>query len=362
MKIDNLEKLKPCYYFISSSASILEEEIENTKKSLKSVIDVSIDFKVFDLDEESEMDDFFNFFKTPSFFSEKKVAVIKNFENVSGPAIKLVTGLLRSSGSDYGTVLFITSKKDVRDKDLSDFILEFGLKKKLISPVSESLKKWVIERAELDGIRFTDKAIARLLENVNYDFGVLKREYQKLYLYIISEKDKTVGEEIVNRLVNRIFDMKIFDMVDFIGKKDKNNALIALKSVLFETETGKKSSGKTGSGSLQGDSDAGSTDKKNIAGLITLLHRMYKAILYYKATGSREILVNYIRKNVGHYPFIFNKLASNYERFSANYSVSALINIFKILAEYDFQLRSNQLSIQPKNLILKMIVELAGQK
>jgi DNA polymerase III delta subunit len=376
MQIENLKKLKPCYFFMSSSSSILDEEIEKIKKSLKNMVDISIDFKIFDLNEEGDMADFVNFYKTPSFFSEKKAAVIKNFENASSITIKLITDLLedisKASGEDvgskplhgaggnvpeFGTILFITSAKDIKNKDLNGLLLKLGSKKKLVSPVSESLKKWLVEKSELDGISFTGRAAARLLENVNYDFAVLKKEYEKLSIYISSEKEKTVNETAVNRLVNRIFDMKIFDLVDYIGRKDKNNALVALKSVLLETAAAKK---KVKKSSAQLSSDSADEDKKSITGLITLLHRMYKAVFYYKETASREILSGYVNRHVGHYPFIANKLVKNYEKFSEYYSREGLVRIFNILAEYDFLLRTVQSIKEQKNLILRMIAEITA--
>lgn len=371
MQIKDLNQLKPCYFFSSNSSSLLDEEIENIKKSLKNLIDISVDFKIFNGSDESEINDFLNFYKTPSFFSVKKAAVIKNFENASASMINAITGFLEDlsktynkdmrdkdyadiTGQDFGTALFITSGKDLKEKRLNNLVLELGIKKKLISPVSENIRKWLLEKSELDGIKFTGKAAVRLLENVNYDFAILKKEYQKLYLYIISEKEKIIDEHIVNRLVNRIFDMKIFDLVDFIGRKDKNSAIIALKSIIIDMNTKKDRKTKPL------DFTDYEMDRKGLTGLITLLHRMYKAILYYKATGNKVSLIDYISRSVGHYPFIVNRLTANYIKFSGYYSTEAIIKIFKILKEYDYTLRTGQAYLQQKNLVLKMIVEIAN--
>ena len=138
--------------------------------------------------------------------------------------------------------------------------------KKIYAPQTGNLRKWLEERCELDDVKFTSKAALRLIENVNFDSGLLKTEYEKLHTFIISEKDKTINEKMVDRLVSRVYDMKIFDAVDHIGNRDKGGALKALKVV--------------------------SDEKQNMLGLITLLHRMFKAFLYLKSdtekTGKSE--------------------------------------------------------------------------
>ncbi|MBM3705738.1 MAG: hypothetical protein FJW66_04345 [Actinobacteria bacterium] len=348
---EDFSVLKPCYIYISKSGSVLDEKIENIKKAVKSRLGTDVDFKIFYCGEEPDAGELSVFYNTPSFFSEKKVAVIKDFEKASLQLVETVSGLLENTDEDsFGTVLVITSQKDVEKKKTTkamEKILSKASVKKLYAPVSDSLKKWLYEKAELDGIKFLPKASARFIENVNFDIGLLKREYEKIYTYIISEKDKAIDETAVNKLVARVLEMKIFDLVDFIGKRDKSGALVALKSVLVPVKSG------------AADNDSGSGDKRNILGLITLLHRMFKAFLYIKSTDDREILKNYILRNIGHAPYMVPKVTSNYIKFSANFNYSEIIKIIGILNRYDYLLRTAP-SGQLKGLILKLIAEIAG--
>ena len=62
------------------------------------------------------------------------------------------------------------------------------------------------------------------MENVNLDMNLLKSEYGKLFDYISSEEKKIIDRETVRSLVSRVFSLKIFDLVDFLGKGIRTGA------------------------------------------------------------------------------------------------------------------------------------------
>ena len=332
-KETDLGSLKPCYLYISKSRSILDDKVEKFKKRLKNKIDFEIDYKVFYSGEEFDESQFYNFYNTPSFISEKKIALIKNFEKASLTMIKAINKLLKSTDKDnFSTVIIIVSLKDKIDNEILRTINSTGIVEKLNAPVSDTLKKWLFERAELDGIKFTAGAATRLIENVNFDTGLLKKEYEKLSVYVAFEKEKVIKETTVDKLVNRVYDMKIFDLVDFIGCRDKKNALLTLKALTVQ--------------------------KQGIIGLITLLHRMFKAFLYIKSPGGQDMLRDYIESHIGHMPYMVSRVIASYRKCSINYSPDEIFKVFKILNEYDFLLRiknSGEVS-----LVLKMINDITG--
>ena len=359
-KINQLKKLndlKPCYLYISKSSSILDDRVEALKKFLRGKINFEVDFKVFYGNEDIDEYELVNFYKTPSFFSEKKVAVIKNFEKVQSSIIQTILGLLNNTDiKNYVTVIIITTIKQKIDSELLKRIEKIGQVERLNIPVTDSLKKWLDERCELDGLKFTGKAAAKLIENVNFDLNLLKIEYEKLYTFIIYEKDKIINERIVDKLVNRVYDMKIFDLVDFIGDRDKGGALRALKSI--------------------------SVEKQNIIGLITLIHRMFKAILFIKnqskrsynkminnagfsrvigdSSGSEEEVKNYIKRYIGHSPYLLGKIIASYKRFAKKYSSNEIIKIIDILNKYDFILRTSE--ITENYIVARLIADIVDVK
>lgn len=354
-KINGIRELGPCYLYISRSASILEEKVDRFKKILKGKINFESDFKVFYAGTDMDEGDFLNFVNTPSFFSDGRVAVVKNIDKASAEFIRTLMGMFEPSAlSGRSTVIILTclsgEKKTRNLTELTETIRKFGTVENLYAPTAEKLGKWLAEKSELDGLKFTQKAASRFIENVNFDLNILRSEYEKLLIYMSSEKEKVVNEVTVNKLVSRVYDMKIFDLVDCIGNRDSQGALKALKPLAIE--------------------------KQNMIGIITLLHRMFSSFIYLKSSSIKDKTAGYsvangeqsnsrkvnnfkdfIEKSIGHAK---NKerIASNYIRYSKKYSNSEVIKVFDILNRYDILLRAAE--INEPMLVTKLITEITG--
>ena len=326
-----LENLEPCYLYVSASSSVLDDKIESIKKFLEGKINFDTDFKVFYGTEEIDEEEFNNYISTPSLFSLKKIVVIKSIEKVSTHLQKKLIDLLSSNSSGILNIVFIITASRLKlSPKLIESIKKTGTIKKLKTPLSGNLRKWLNEKSESDGIAFTDKAASLLIENVNLDLNLLKKEYEKLYDYISSGEEKVIDEDVVRYLVRRIYSLKIFDLVDYLGEKDKNNSLKALKSVLEEGQ--------------------------NLIGLITLIHRMFKCFLYIKSENSSSSVTNYIEDNLNVPPYFVSKLVSKYIKLSNNYTEAEILKVFGILNKYDMSFRTG--THENENLVKKLISEI----
>ena len=340
-QLTKIDDLKPCLLYISKSGSVLDDKIDSLKKFLKSKINFEVDFKIFYGGEEIDEGELINFYNTPSFFSEKKVAVIKNIEKVSKSITSIITSLLSDPEiKNFSTVLVITALEESPSKkkinpNLLEAIKKIGVIKKIENPLTSSLGKWLDEKSELDGIKFTNSAAVKLIENVNFDINLLKTEYEKLYTFIISQKDKIINEIAVDRLVDRVYDMKIFDFVDYIGERDREGAIVALKPIMMEKNP-------------------------NLLGLITLVHRMFKAFMFIKSSDRGNNIdgiawaEKYIQKHTRY--DIVTKLMNKYIKSSKKYSRGEIAKVFEILSNYDVLFRTQETAT--KNLIMKMISEI----
>ncbi|MCL5073440.1 MAG: DNA polymerase III subunit delta [Actinobacteria bacterium] len=342
-QLTRIDDLKPCHLYISKSSSVLDDRIDSLKKFLKNKINFEVDFKIFYGGEEIDESELVNFCNTPSFFSEKKVAVIKNIEKVSKNIASIITGLLSNPEiKNFSTVLIVTALEESSGKkkinsNLLDIIKKIGVIKKIDNPLTSSLRKWLDEKSELDGIKFTNNAAVKLIENVNFDINSLRSEYEKLYTFIISEKNKIIDETAVDRLVDRVYDMKIFDLVDYIGDRDRERAIVALRPIMIEKNP-------------------------NLLGLITLVHRMFKAFMFIKSSDRGTDIdgiawaEKYIQKHIGHSPYIAAKLMNKYIKSSKRYSIGEIAKVFEILSNYDVLIRTQE--TPTTNLIMKMISEI----
>lgn len=190
-KILELDKLSPCYLYVSTSESLLEDNINNIKDFLEDKINFDTDFKIFSSIGEIEEEEFANYIDTPSLFSYKKVAVVKYID--STPVVlqkRLADLILKSISKNNNIVFIITSLKMKLNPELIGAVKKTGKIINLKPPSIGSMKKWLGKKSDSDGIIFTAGAKDLLIENGNMDLGLLKKGYDKLYNYISSEKEK----------------------------------------------------------------------------------------------------------------------------------------------------------------------------
>jgi len=326
-----LEELLPCYLYIGSNDSLLEDTIDNIKNTLKGKINFDTDLKIFSGLEEISEEEFLAYINTPSLFSSRKIAIIKYIEKIPVSLQNKVADLISNGNTgNINTIFIATSSKQKFNPLLFNTIKKAGKIVRLKSPSTGSLRKWLEEKSNSDGIKFTEEAATLLIENVDLDLGLLKKEYEKLFNFISSEDKKIIDENAVRFLVNRVYSLKIFDLVDYIGQRDRDNSIIALKAIMDE--------------------------EKNLTGLITLLHRMFKCFLYIKSEDSKSEVTDYIESNTRGSPYFIGNLVNKYIKFSDNFTQPEILKIFEILNKYDIAFRTG--TVEVKNLAIKLISEI----
>ena len=341
---NKIDKLKKAYLYISRSSSVLDEKVEEIKGFIGNSINTETDYKVFWPDSENTDKDLESYIFTPSLFSYRKIAVIRNIEKFNSKFQKMIAEILagtggkdpsgEGSGETSGIIFVLTASSEKINKSLLDALRRSGSIKKLRPPVGGDLLKWLENKASGDGIIFTDEAKNLLIENVNLDQNLLKNEYGKLYDYISSEDKKIIDGETVKYLVSRVYSMKIFDLVDFLGGRDKNGSVATLEEILSEDS--------------------------NLMGLITLIHRMFKSMLYIKTGNGTAAVTTFLEKNINMPPYFIGKLVNKYIKFSRNYSSEEIIKIFGILNDYDIRFRRG--ISDNKNLVKTMIAQITDIK
>jgi len=90
--------------------------------------------------------------------------------------------------------------------------------------------------------------------------------------------------------------------------------------------------------------------------MLTLIHRMFKCLLYLKSERGRELARDYLIKNIKAPDYFINKIVHKYIKYSKNYSEAEIVKIFKILSNYDLNFRRTD--IESKNLAQKLILEI----
>ncbi len=268
------------------------------------------------------MDGFEDFVSSSSLFTSRKIAIVKNINRASSEAgrtlERILTGELsadvQTEGSPQPAVVYILTASDMRiNRGIKELVEKSGIVKKLKTPSPADLMSWLEKKASSDSVCFAAGAKELLVENVSLDMKRLENEYNKLFEYISSEDKKEIDTLSVKNLVSRSCSMKIFDIVDYIGQRDKNKSLKALEDVLRED--------------------------KDLLGFATLAHRMFKSMLYIKTGGGVASATDYLSKNIRTSPYFIGKMVNKYIKFSKNYSLPEIVSIFNILNDYDIAVR-----------------------
>jgi DNA polymerase III delta subunit len=310
-----IEELKALYFIESKSESIIDEKIREIKSYLKDKIDPENDLKIFDLKDEVSPSDLYNYINTPSFFSIKKAVIIKNCEKISKDLLKIISEFfLRTSNSNEIIIIFLTSQDFKKAYHLHDLVSKYGEIISIRKPETENLKKRVLEKTQLDGIKITPGALELFIGNIDGDLNLLENEYEKLYLYVCCENNKIINEDIVKKLVSRNTSFTIFNFVDYVGCKNFEMAAELLPSL--------------------------AEDEHAAMAAIKQLYSMFKNILYLLDGERGKIEVKkYLEKNIKASPGFILKIISNYSRFAKNYNIEEIKKDISILNDFDITKR-----------------------
>ena len=93
-----------------------------------------------------------------------------------------------------------------------------------------ALEKWADAFVRKQGYRISSSAIKKIVELAGSDLQSLVSELEKLLLY--AGKEKSVPDAAIDDLVRASRQQGIFDLIDAMGRRDRNGALRSLANLL----------------------------------------------------------------------------------------------------------------------------------
>jgi len=97
LKNKNIEDLKPVYLIESRSEKIIDEKIREIKNYFKNKIDIESDFRLIDENDDVIITDLFNFLSIPSFFSLRKILIVKNVDKISKEVMFFISDYMKNN-------------------------------------------------------------------------------------------------------------------------------------------------------------------------------------------------------------------------------------------------------------------------
>lgn len=165
--------------------------------------------------------------ETLPFFSDKRVLVLED----SGLLKKTPDGLEKRLEAlpDTTHIIFVEKEVDKRNR-LYKWLVKNGYTSEMNIPDEKTLLAWVKGLCKAEGKQMGDAAIFYFVEHMGTDMFLLKNELEKLFNYGY-DKDTITIEDIRQVCVSQATD-KMFDMLDAIGGRNQDKALLIYHDLL----------------------------------------------------------------------------------------------------------------------------------
>lgn len=150
------------------------------------------------------------------------------------------------------------------------------------------LNNWLQTEVELLGKKIEPQAVEYMILNTNHDLYFLKNELEKLTLY--SGDHHTITLEAMKKLVTKTSEANIFALVDEIGLKRGEAALLELKNLLERGEPPVR--------------------------VVFMIARQFRLILTGKDLSERGYTEKQIAKELAIHPFVIRKILQQARRFT----------------------------------------------
>ena len=220
--------MKGEYLFISTDEYLIKKKIDELLK--KENIDEEI-LEMYDLDE-ADLTDLISCLNTESVFDDKRVFWVKNPSILEGDKeiSKAEFDMLESYAKSENTnILIFSSTNYNKSNKLSPIIKQyFNINEldKLDINLGDYFNKYV-----MDNHMLVDEAIKLEVLNRSKDYQTLENNLEKLYNYSNGE---AITMDMVNLLINKEVESKIYDISQAMFEGDTNKAYISLKNLLDE--------------------------------------------------------------------------------------------------------------------------------
>ena len=294
------------------------EKLKGIKERFFTKVDPSeVNYAVLDGDSLS-FDEFRQKVFTGSFFSSKRMVIIKNLlaENKNEDTIKNLSKLTKKGDKEFENVILIfledAIKEDLGKNKLTGGLFRLLLKNKYtqeFKPLSRTqLASWISDRVKQHKKTIEKDAITLLISLVGNDLWQMNNEIAKLSSYI-SNNQITMSD--IHSMVKGKIDNNIFNLIDAVSMKNKK---LALRLILDQLNSG-----------------------INAIYLHTMITRHYRILIQVKSLLAEEKNERQILKKLNYHPYVISKAISQLKY----YTMDELKLIYNQLFEMDIALKTS---------------------
>lgn len=226
-------KLQPIYFFFGEDSFSINSAIKIVEQKVQPFITSDFDKEIINVEKKENISALIDLCYTFPFGSEKKLIIVKNFENFSNK--KLLVEYIKQTND--ATILVIANYSQI--SSLSSEPFKSLLDKKWIYEAKElkglDLEKWVKNRCKEIKLLINDENIKTLIEIVGEDKSLIDMQLQKFRSLL--KDGSQIDEKVIIDLTSKTKEYSIFDLMNALGKGHKKNAINIINNIL---ESGKE--------------------------------------------------------------------------------------------------------------------------
>lgn len=321
-----VKELKPAYLLAGSEVFLIKENLEKLKDIFKAEIEDSfeINYSRFVVGEDN-FEEFISAVNTLPFLTEKRLIILEGLENLTSAQKDDLLNYLEDPNPSCTLVGIIGKIK--QNKKLYKAFESSGKVIMVDALRTSQLPGWVKKEFAKRGKKISYGSINYILENAGEDLQNLHNEIEKICLYHLGKKNLEIDD--IKGLIVVSAESSVFELVDSLGKRRKEQAFFLLEKLLNENH--------------------------DFLRIFFLIVRQFRLLLKAKILQERDYLPSDIYRELKLPPFIGEK----YIKQSRNFSLFQLENAHLYLFEADYFLKTGRGESRfiLENLLLKLLSE-----
>ena len=293
----NKSGVKSCYFLLGDDFFMQKFFINKIKENL--VKDSQLNSKYFYLNEENDLNNFFNDITSLSLFNSKDLFIIKNFNKLSKEYQSTLTTYLQKISND-NTIIFVLNDFMIKNK----FVKEISEKSVVIdtrTPISKTkIMDWVSYYFKNEGISIDRNLLKYFVNNYSDDISTVVNEIEKHFLF---NNDKHIDFNLNENNIYFSKHIKVWNLLDALGRKDISKSISYYNNLYI-----------------------------NGTSLVFLLINLNN--LYFE-------LYNTLSNKRNNHSSLNKIIQSNLNLYKKNYSEDEIVKIFLLFRDLDIQIKTS---------------------
>ena len=263
----------------------------------------SIICKYFYLNEDNDLDSFFNEITSLSLFNNNDLFIVKNFNRISKDHQDVLMNYMNNLPTN-NTIIFILDDFKISNK-FSQKISEKSVIVNTQTPQKIKIKNWIKFYYKNEGISIDDNVLKYFIDNYSDDITTIINEIEKHYLY---SNEKHINFNLNDENIYYSKHIKAWNLLDALGRKDIDTSISYYNNLYV--------------------------NGSSLVFLLILLNNFYFE-LYSALNGDRNT-----------YSSLNRTLKSNMNLYKNYYRIDELVRIFIELRNLDVKIKTTSINEQ----------------